>query len=285
MQKRYIIFIAIIILFTGCTAIRSSKPKVLDEGIINANWTAFQFGPWLFEQKTPIYGLGTGIYGAAQNSCGVFISSWGYTFKGENNGFNCGIMTDVAPEAIFNGVSCDFIYWTNPFIRRDGINNGLAINVVSSGRHVNGIMLGLHCVMSNISGVCIAAQTDGDISGLQLGVLSFGTVHGMQCGVITSNRRRDFIRSSPTCLALGWLNLSNVQGIQVGLINDHWDHEASLQIGLLNHNEAGFLPWMPLINWSCSRDNSSQVEQFTSRTVIETIIIIAVNTNNQVWQT
>ena len=45
------------------------------------------------------------------------------------------------------------------------------------------------------------------------------------------------------------INLSESEPVDVGIFNTG---ESALQIGLLNHNPHGFLPWFPLFNFNCN---------------------------------
>ena len=45
------------------------------------------------------------------------------------------------------------------------------------------------------------------------------------------------------------INLSESEPVDVGIFNEG---KSALQIGLLNHNPHGFLPWFPLFNFNCN---------------------------------
>jgi len=107
---------------------------------------------------------------------------------------------------------------------------------------VYGVQLGMpHSYNSNVFGLAIGMiSTCEQLAGIQFGVLgnSSEIVDGLQIGGI-----------------LNWAK--TVRGVQFALINTT---DSGFQLGLLNFNENGFLPFFPLINFSWEEENNDSVK-------------------------
>lgn len=267
MQKMVILCGVFMGLLSGCAASRVTDVADGDfgpAGVAHADWTAFQFGPWLFDKQTPVYGLAMGLGGETEGSRGVFLPLGGYSFRRDNYGISCGLGTDIPYNGSFSGVSCDFIYFANPFERSPfpdetiGVTNGVAMDLIAHAHNVNGVFIHGLSVSGKVRGLSIGAISACDVTGVQICAIASSTTNGIQISALSENTSAGPSPSSPKpwCVSLGIINLSDGDGVLIGVFNDVSSSGNALQIGLLNHNESGIVPWLPLLNWRSIGDDN-----------------------------
>ena len=133
---------------------------------------------------------------------------------------------------------------------------GAQLSAFNAADQTTGAQLGLSNFNHGTQGLQIGAiNLSLAIDGAQTGVFNgAGTGRGVQIGA--ANHGDSF-----TGLQTGIYNGSETgRGVQLGLCNQAgtlcgaqvglWNSATSgFQIGLINHNENGLLPWFPLVNW------------------------------------
>ena len=143
--------------------------------------------------------------------------------------------------------------------------NGVEMSILSESCGINGVLLavvnmdsknseGLQIcgagVANNFAGLAIAVYnefTQGSVGG-QVGVVNTAKYNSesVQVGVI--NDAADNVKG----IQVGIINTSySFKGTQVGIFNTNYRNDSSsLQIGLINYNEKGFLPVFPFFNYT-----------------------------------
>lgn len=122
--------------------------------------------------------------------------------------------------------------------------------VAEADQTVRGLQLaGLGAVAEDVGGLQASAfnLTGGELSGLQLGLLSWASVAGgAQVGLVSVAEEK----ASGIQLGLLLNVAEQLRGMQVGLVNvvTERSDEERVQLGLLNFNPSGFLPFFPIVN-------------------------------------
>ena len=126
-----------------------------------------------------------------------------------------------------------------------GFVEGAQVGLANYASRVNGAQLGGFCL------------TEGDVAGFQLSGLfnQAYEVAGAQLGLA------NMALGDAAGLQLGALynRAETMDGLQIGLVNQAGD--AWFQLGLLNFNESGAVPWLPLINWRSSGPGDEPEEE------------------------
>lgn len=171
--------------------------------------------------------------------------------------------------------------------------NGIAIGGVLAGsdRDFNGFALGgvLAGGGKRLNGFAfggLLAGADEEINGFAYGSLFSGgskpVLNGLCVSAITSvveksnglqiatvnynkgEKNSRFYQLGPLCnygaigsgLQIGGINFTEDSIFQLGVFNKA---DSGVQVGALNWNKNGFLPWFPIFNYSTSRDNAEAV--------------------------
>jgi len=171
-------------------------------------------GMQLFDQDTPIAGARLGVISVNKETDGVDVGMLA-TITDQGSGIN------VAPLVKSDHHTGLQVAIGSHTLRTDGVLIALAGNWATDFENrpletmVNGVQIGLTSMTNQLSGVQLSAiNVANDVDGLQV--------------------------------ALGNKARSVYFGSQVGLINIA---DSGWQIGLLNFNKNGFLPFFPLINF------------------------------------
>lgn len=146
-----------------------------------------------------------------------------------------------------------FLAVMSVFAAEKGVTAGFWYNCPqkSSRTDINGLGLGVP-IMANkdMNGVSVAllGNHSGKVNGFQWALIGFNyaeTLYGTQLALANIAKGN----SNDCVVQIGAYNKSAENGIQIGLVNDA-DNNAKFQLGLLNFNKNGLLPFMVFINFS-----------------------------------
>ncbi len=178
-----------------------------------AVWPSKEFRGQLCSGKVEILGASVGLFGVIQESSIVSLALWG------------------------NGLTKNYLFQSAPGINLAKVNYGVQTaffnvspNEVDSAW--NGVQLG-----------CINAGGSLQLGCLNAGAGKFNDAFSLQAGLFNS---------TAFGFQVGAFNWGKDGTAQVGVFN-YGLKGSVFQFGLLNYNEHGILPWMPLFNFSLVR--------------------------------
>ena len=264
----YFVIVGAALLLAGCSLSRSTEETQGDgiPGLLHADWTVFQPAVLFFDSTTPVYGTGAGVFAEFKDSAGVFVPVLGCGFVGDNYGIGAGVLGSIYDGSLI-GVNFNVVH-AGPLgfgPQQPGHLYGIGISAFSIALDVDGVTADIVPIWVSTRGAAISVWSPpwNDVCGMQIAAVAQGRVDGVQIGLVTDNSLRNSVDAAGHrgCVSVGAVNFTVVDGWQLGIFNSASSGSDVTQVGILNYNEAGFLPWMPIINWNCPRNDGSQVEQ------------------------
>lgn len=215
----------------GCTALQDPPESEFDQP---KGWTpiqlAFTTDAQLFDTDHAVHGLRLSAISAKNRRVDGIDLGLGKSYSGGGVG--------IALSLVWTALWDDFY----GIQIAGGINTALGVKG-SNAEDLNGFQV---AILANKATVLNGAQFASvnvafHSHGIQAGLGNAANhVYGLQTGIWN-------ISMATSGVQLGVINTGGkTQGFQLGLFNST---ESGLQVGLINHNDHGFLPWFPLVNF------------------------------------
>jgi len=242
------------LLLLGTLAACASQEESTD----SSRWTPLELALWddsglqMVGTDASVYGLRLSANGSNKDVYGVDLG-WANHAEGSAGPLQVGIVNKAKGTfgGIQAGVTCVAQTLYGIQVGAIGIADVYGIQVAFgnafSATSVSGVQLGFLNTVSDAHGIQLsgwANAAEGRMNGIQAAPLMnvATTLGGVQTSI--SNEAR-----SGTGVQVGLANqASTLSGMQVGIFNSSSEGMRGMQLGLLNYNKNGFLPWFPLFN-------------------------------------